>query len=255
MVIRMKWVPKNIKRAILALCALCVISGIAFGQADSIKLKITHLTGDFYVYTTWNKYRGIAFPSNSMYVVTDAGVVLIDTPWDTTQIKPLLDSIRTRHHKEGVICLSTHFHADRTGGLNWLKGRGIATWSSKQTLDLCRERGEEQAEFYFEKDTLFQIGQYRFKTIYPGGGHTKDNIVVWFEQEKVLYGGCFVKSTESEGLGNIADAALDEWGTSIKRVMKACRKPKYVIPGHQSWVSSKGLQHTLKLLRQHKKAF
>jgi len=249
-IFKMKWISENIKRTMQILCALCVFSVGVFGQADSVKLKITDLTGDFYVYTTWNKYRGIAVPSNSMYVVTDAGVVLIDTPWDATQIEPLLETIRTRHQKEVIMSISTHFHADRTAGLNWLRKQGIATWSSKQTLALCRERDEEQAEFYFEKDTLFQIGQYRFQTIYPGGGHTKDNIVVWFDQEKVLYGGCFIKSTESEGLGNIADAVLDEWGTSIRRVMKACRKPKYVIPGHQGWANNKGLKHTLKLLHR-----
>jgi len=249
-IFKMKWIPENIKRTILAWCALCVFSGSVFGQADSVKLKISHLTGDFYVYTTWNKYRGIAVPANSMYVVTDAGVVMIDIPWDPAQRTPLLDSIQARHQKKVVLCLSTHFHDDRTGGLNWFREQGIATWSSKETLDSCRARGEQQAEFYFEKDTLFQIGQHRFKTIYPGGGHTKDNIVVWFEQEKVLYGGCFVKSTESEGLGNIADAVLDEWGISIRRVMKVCRKPKYVIPGHGGWASNKGLKHTLRLLRE-----
>jgi len=80
----------------------------------------------------------------------------------------------------------------------------------------------------------------------------QDNIVVWVEQEKVLYGGCFIKNTESQGLGNIADAALDEWAASIRRAMKACSKAKYVIPGHQNWDSNKSLQHTLKLLRRHK---
>ena len=39
-----------------------------------------------------------------------------------------------------------------------------------------------------------------------GEGHTKDNIVIWFDIEKILYCGCFVKSTESIELGNIVDA-------------------------------------------------
>ena len=64
------------------------------GQTKEPKLKISHLTGDFYVYTTYNTYEGSQIPANGMYIVTNNGVVLFDTPWDTTQFQPLLDSIK-----------------------------------------------------------------------------------------------------------------------------------------------------------------
>jgi metallo-beta-lactamase class B len=56
-----------------------------FGQAEKAKLTISHLTGDFYIYTTFNKYKQDQVPANGMYLVTDNGVVMFDTPWDTTQ--------------------------------------------------------------------------------------------------------------------------------------------------------------------------
>ncbi|HWY98299.1 MAG TPA: subclass B1 metallo-beta-lactamase, partial [Bacteroidia bacterium] len=61
-----------------------------YGQDSAVSLKISHLTGDFYVYTTYKTLNGSPFPSNSMYLVTDSGVVMIDTPWDTTQFQPLM---------------------------------------------------------------------------------------------------------------------------------------------------------------------
>ncbi len=100
------------------------------------------------------------------------------------------------------------------------------------------------------KDTSFRVGQHSFSTFYPGEGHTKDNIVVLFGNERIIYGGCFVKSTENNDLGNIADANLKAWPVSIKRLMKKFPHPAYVIPGHFSWASNKSLQHTLKLLRK-----
>ncbi len=54
-----------------------------------------------------------------MYLVTDSGAVLIDTPWDASQTKPLLDSIVKRHNKKVVVCITTHFHDDRTSGLGF----------------------------------------------------------------------------------------------------------------------------------------
>ena len=56
----------------------------------------TTLTGDFYIYTTYNTYQGNRIPANGMYLVTGAGVVLFDTPWDNTQFQPLLDSIQLK---------------------------------------------------------------------------------------------------------------------------------------------------------------
>ena len=222
---------------------------LLFGQ-DNKKLHIQHLTDNFYIYTTYKDLNGFMFPSNSMYLVTENGVVLFDTPWDTTQFQPLLDSILVRHNKKAVLVVSTHYHDDRTAGLDFLKQEGIRTYSSLLTYDLCKEHNEKKAEFHFEKDTIFDIGNYKFETYYAGEGHTKDNIVIWFGKYKILYGGCLVKSNENKNLGNIADANLKEWPLTIKKVIKKYPNPQFVIPGHFGWTSNKGLKHTLKLLHQ-----
>ena len=87
---------------------------LSAGQSPNQKLVISHLTGDFYIYTTYGSYKGEPVPSNSMYLVTTKGVVLFDTPWDSTQFQPLLDSIKIKHNKKVVLCISNHFH----GGQN-----------------------------------------------------------------------------------------------------------------------------------------
>jgi metallo-beta-lactamase class B len=219
-------------------------------EGETKPLKISHLAGNFYVYTTYKMLNGSPFPSNSMYVVTDSGVVMIDTPWDTTQFQPLLDSIYTRHHKKVVLCISTHFHDDRTAGLEFLRSKNVKTYSSALTRQLCISHHEKQAEFVFTKDTTFTIGGLSFQTFYPGPGHTEDNIVVWFPAAKVLYGGCLVKSTQSGSLGNIADADTKHWKPAIKRVKRKFRSAEYVIPGHFGWQEKGNLTHTVRLLRK-----
>jgi glyoxylase-like metal-dependent hydrolase (beta-lactamase superfamily II) len=228
---------------------LLLYSFAGFSQNGHSKLEISHLTGNLYVYTTYHDYEGSPVPSNSMYVVTDDGVVMIDTPWDSTQFHPLLDSIEARHNKKVVMCVATHFHDDRTGGFDFLRSKGIQTWSSKKTLELCAKEHKPQAEFTFANDTTFNVGGLRFSTFYPGEGHSSDNIVVWFPHEKLLYGGCFVKSTDATNLGNTSDANLNEWANSVRAVIKEFPHPVYVIPGHNGWQSNASLKHTLKLLR------
>jgi metallo-beta-lactamase class B len=240
-------------KRIISFCACLFGASILYAQDQQPKLKITHLQGDFYVYTTWRPLGASLYPSNSLYVVTSKGIVMIDTPWDTTQLQPLLDSMQARHHQQPVMSISTHFHADRTAGLNWLQAHGVATWSSAYTKQFCVERKEEQASNVFIKDTTFTVGNHSFQAFYPGPGHTKDNIVVWFGKEKILYGGCFVKSTEAPDLGNLADADVVAWPASVRKVLGNFKQPAYVIPGHLSWANKESLEHTLRLLEEHAK--
>lgn len=234
----------------LLLCLPVLLSA----QNSNNKLKFSHISGDLYAYTTHKLFTGSPFPSNSMYLVTNDGVVLFDTPWDETQFQPLLDSIAKRHGRKVILCISTHYHDDRTAGLEFFRKKGIKTMSSKLTYDLCTLHSQARAEHFFVNDTVFNIGGHTFEAHYPGEGHTKDNIVLWFGKEKVLYGGCLIKSTENSSLGNIADASLEQWDETIEGLMKKFPEPAVVVPGHFAWSQGrKSLKHTLKLLRRHKK--
>ena len=227
--------------------------GNIFGQNTDSPLKISHLTGDFFVFTTYNYYKGDKIPANGMYLLTGQGAVMFDSPWDTTQFQPLLDSIRTRHKKNVVLCIATHFHEDRTGGLEYYRQSGIKTYTTRQTDELSKKRGMKRAEYLIDNDTAFTVGQYTFQTYFPGHGHAPDNIVIWFEKEKVLYGGCLIKSVEDNTLGNLADASMADYSTTIRNVQEKCKKPKYIITGHNDWTNTRSLKHTLKMAKRLKR--
>ena len=225
----------------------------SFAQAPNGPLEITRLTGDFYIYTTYNLYKGEKIPANGMYLVTADGVVLFDTPWDTAQFQPLLDSIKIKHHKSVVLCIPTHFHDDRTGGLDYYKQQGIKTYTTVLTDELCKKNNKKRGEFLMTKDTVFNVGKYSFDTYYPGEGHTPDNIIIWFKKERILYGACLIKSFEDEDLGYLGDANKTAYAATIKNVQKKCMQPKYVIVGHGNWTKVKSLPHTLMLAEALKK--
>ncbi|MGN6646678.1 MAG: BlaB/IND/MUS family subclass B1 metallo-beta-lactamase [Cytophaga sp.] len=235
----------------LLILSFFLLNVFSFGQTESSKLQITQLTGDFYIYTTWQSFNGTRFPANGMYVLTDNGVLLVDSPWDTTQFKPLLDSIRIKHNKNVVMCIATHSHEDRTAGLVYYRKKGIKTYTTKQTDSISQLREEPRAQYLITGDTTFRLGQHEFEVYYAGPGHTTDNIVVWFKKEKILYGGCLIKSTEAKDLGNLSDANVAAWPETIHKVQLKCGKPKYVIPGHQSWSNNQSLEHTLMLIEQY----
>ena len=222
-----------------------------FGQSKNSSLPISHLTGDFYVYKTFHDYNGTLISANAMYVVTDKGVVLFDAPWDKTQFQPLLDSIKAKHNKDVIMLFGTHSHEDRAGGFDFYRKKGIKTYSGKLTDDILKSKNEPRAEFVIPNDTTFTVGQYKFEVYYPGKGHAPDNIVVWFGKDKILYGGCFIKSAEAKDLGYLGDADVKEWEKSIKKVQLKFKNPKYVIPGHDGGTTNKSIDHTLKLVKEY----
>ncbi|MBE7178955.1 MAG: subclass B1 metallo-beta-lactamase, partial [Mucilaginibacter polytrichastri] len=162
------------------------------------------------------------------------------------------DSISARHHKKVVLCLATHFHEDRTGALEFYRKKGIRTYTTKQTDSLSKLHNMKRAENLMRGDTTFRVGQYAFQTYYPGKGHAPDNIAIWFPKEKILYGGCLVKSAEDKDLGNLGDASVKDYATTIKNVIKYCPNPRFIITGHNNWRNTSSLRHTLQMAEKAK---
>jgi glyoxylase-like metal-dependent hydrolase (beta-lactamase superfamily II) len=89
----------------------------------------------------------------------------------------------------------------------------------------------------------------KVECFYPGAAHSPDNIIAWVPSEKILFGGCMVKSNQSTGLGNIADADLKLWPQTIKKIISSYPDAEIVIPGHGNFGDKSLLLHSLKLLK------
>ncbi len=240
------------KIKILAIaCVFHTINIIAQTKAPNLIIK--PLTDSFYIYTTYGTYKESKIPAHGMYLVTYKGVVLFDTPWDTTQFQPLLDSILHRHKQKVTMCIATHWHSDRTGGLEYYSQQGIKTYTTQLTDNLSKKNNNKRAEYLIENDTIFNIGQYSFETYYPGKGHTEDNIVIWFEKNKILYGGCLIKGAEAENLGNVQDGSITDYERTLKNVKSKYPHPKYIIVSHHDWTNINSLKHSIKLAKKLKR--
>lgn len=224
-------------------------AGNAYAQS-SPKLKIESLTDNFYVYTTYNTYQDSKLRSNGVYLVTKKGVVLFDTPWDTSQFQPLLDSIYMRHKQKVIMAFATHWHSDKTAGLEYYRNKGIKTYTTVLTDLLSQQHNAKRAEFLMQQDTTFVIDKYQFETYYPGEGHTKDNIVVWFPKERILLGGCLIKGALDENLGYLGDGNIKEYASTLLKVKRKFSNPTFIITTHSDWRDIHSLDNSIKLAKQ-----
>ena len=211
-------------------------------------LEIQKVSPHCYVFTTYRNLGTLSFPSNCMVVIDACQALIIDTPWDTTQFQTLLDTL-TQFKAKAIGVVSTHFHDDRTAGLHYYTEKKIPTYSSALTKKLCLEKGEKYATHSFLSDTTFKVGQLLVQTFYPGEGHSPDNIVIYVPEDKVLFGGCLVKSYESSSLGNLSDANTEAWPASLQKVVSTFYEIAITIPGHQDWSQPHSIRKSLELLR------
>ena len=220
-----------------------------FLYSQHASLIIEQINPKVFVHTTFNTFNGKPYAANGMYLVTKKGIVLFDTPWDETQYKPILDSIQAKHHLPVIAVFASHSHEDRAGGFAYYNAIGIPTYATKETNAILKANDKVAATNEIELGKSYKIGGERFKIEYFGKGHTADNTVVWLPKYKILNGGCLVKSSEANDLGNISEADVKAWPMTIQKLMYHHPKIKLVIAGHDNWKNQGHLEHTLKLLK------
>jgi len=82
-----------------------------------------------------------------------------------------------------------------------------------------------------------------------GTAHTTDNVDAWLPKQRILFGGCLVKSLDAQSLGNTSDGDLTAFPATLKKLKKAYQNAKIVVPGHGDWGGTKLIDHTLKLCK------
>lgn len=214
-------------KAFLA-ASLFLLSSITFADEPLPELEIKKIEEGVYLYTAYEKIEGWGLVgSNGLVVLDNKDAYLIDTPISAKDTEVLLQWIDAQG-LTAKASISTHFHSDSSGGIAFLNSKSIPTYASTLTNKLLKSKGEAQAIHSFTKNPFWLV-KNKIEVYYPGAGHTSDNVVVWMPEQKILFGGCFVKP---EGLGNLSDAIIKEWPASTDNLITRYSSATLVVPGH-----------------------
>lgn len=212
-------------------------------------LKLVPLSENTYLhisYTETQNWGRVA--SNGMIYVQGEEAFLFDTPMSMKIMEELIAYIEDSLGLKLVGFVPNHFHEDCTTGLELLHEKGVQTYSHEMTRDLSRAEESPTTQLTFQDSVNIHFGNTIIKCDYLGGGHAKDNIVVWLPAEKILFAGCMCRSMASKSKGNTADADLEEWPKTIKKVLKKYADAEVVIPGHGAYGGLELLEHTLEIV-------
>jgi glyoxylase-like metal-dependent hydrolase (beta-lactamase superfamily II) len=202
---------------------------------------IGKVVAGLWVFTTYEEIDGAILPLNGALLETDDGSVLIDTASSTRQAAAVLDWAANKIGKPVKKGYVTHHHADRVGGITELARRGIPVFAQPKTIELAGAKVGPLQPLPLSSDGVLYVPGMEF--FYPGPAHSDDNIVVFFPNQQVLFGGCMVRSTASKKTVTLDDAYRKPWLAAAKRLKMRYGAP-FTIPGHRA-ADTGVLAHTI----------
>lgn len=232
------------------LIAIILLVGSISAQKISEDIELIHIKDSVYIHKTWYDFPGFGrYPSNGLIFIKNGKALLIDTPVTEKQTKAICEYLKREMKVTVKEVIISHYHDDCLGGLGYLNSLKVSSVSCKLTKEKCEDLKLPIPKTTFSESMITNFEGEGLIIDHPGGGHTADNIVIYFANSKILFGGCLVKSIDSESLGNTKEAVLDEWDVTVKKVINRYRDVEVVIPGHGNFGDKELLTHTIELVR------
>ncbi len=211
-------------------------------------LKIKQVSTNTFVHVSYlktNDFGNVA--CNGMIYFDKNEAIVFDTPTNDSVSKQLINWIEKKQKKNITAIVATHFHDDCLGGLNAFHSNGTKSYASAKTIALAKKNKVlTLPQKSFDTQLNLTIGNKTVYTKFYGEGHTVDNVVAYIPKEKVIFGGCLVKSLNA-AKGYLGDANVNEWSTTVTKIKKEHPNVKVVIPGHGETGNSELLDYTITL--------
>lgn len=237
----------------IAVAALALAAGAALAQAPAAPRKVApqqvsasawFVEGEAALGTPANRN----FISNAGFVVTPAGVVVIDALGSPQLARDLLDEIARITPQPVTHVIVTHYHADHVYGLQEFRRRGAKIIAHRGGLeylhsDTAASRLEVSrtdlapwidaqtrlvpADQWIDGPMELVVGGMRFEVQPVGPAHTPEDLVIFLPAEKVLFAG----DTMFRGrVPFVGQADSRHWIASLDTLLKMA--PRVVVPGH-----------------------
>jgi len=229
----------------LLLSVLLILPALA--AAD---LRFTEIAPGVHVFIgemSGRTYENEGMNANVGFVVTKAGVVVIDSGSSYRVAKQMHDAIRRVTRQPVKYVVNTGGQDHRWLGNGYFKQQGARIIAHKKAAADMAARGAEQIaglkadlkeriegtvatlpDETFDTEKTLKLGGTELRIIHYFGGHTPGDSVVWLPQSRVLFSGDLVYVDRL--LGVIPVSNTKGWLASFEAMEKLA--PQKIVPGH-----------------------
>lgn len=239
---------KSIKLVLMLFFLITTVSA-----ADKQDLVLKKVTGNVWAIvgplTNRNK-ENLGNNATFGFIVTDAGVVLIDSGGSLQGAKALHKIIKTVTKQPIRYVINSGGQDHRWFGNDYFSSLGAKIISSEEAKKDHKARSGSQwsmlearigkngikgtkekfADIIFKDDYKFTLAGVKFEIYFRGQAHTPGDAYIWLPQSKVMFTGDIVYTERMLGIGEQSNSK--SWLKVFNSM--AAFKPEYIVPGHGS---------------------
>jgi len=193
--------------------AVCLCLASTFVNASTQKIA-----PDLYAYVSDNDAS-----SNSTFLVTSQGILVVDTGVNAQEGRKLLAEIRRISTAPVLYIVNTHYHPDHRGA-NSVVGPEATVISTVFTRDRLAGVGDSLA--ITGSLTLF-FGGHEIDIVHPGPAHTLGDVYVYFRNEHAVATGDLFLTNCSPAMD---DGDMENWIAALDSILAL--PAETFVPGH-----------------------
>lgn len=192
------------------------------------------------------------YTANAGFVVTGDGVVVFDALGSPVLGDAMIAAIRRVTREPIRRLILSHYHADHFYGVQSFKAIGAEIWAGEKgknylVSDIARQRLDERRSdlspdvdaktrlvpadrwlsFPGGQPIRFSMGNTHFRIVDVGGAHSPEDLMLFVEEDRVLFAGDLFFTGRIPFVGNADSRA---WLAALDKM--APLNAKVVIPGH-----------------------
>lgn len=216
------------------LCVLRVLCGVflILGSVTAAA-SVQKIGPDLYAYISDNDAS-----ANSAFLVSDQGILVVDTGLNTQEGRKLLDEIRKISQVPVRWIVNTHYHPDHRGG-NSMVGPDAIIISTEFTRSHAEKPNRENSvsEAVGPKGLVLYLSGHEVHIYHPGPAHTMGDLVVYFPDEHAIATGDLFLTNSCPAMD---DGDMENWIAALEQMLAL--PVEHIVPGHFELATKSELQ-------------
>jgi cyclase len=207
-----RWV-QYFRLPLLLLCTLSI----------SASASVQKLGPDLYAYISEDDSS-----ANSTFLITDKGILVVDTGLNAEQGRKLLAEIRRVSSAPVRWIVNTHYHPDHRGGNSTVGPDAtiISTAYARKRV-IQSEPAQYGANLVMRGELTFYAGGHQVLIYEPGPAHTLGDLVVYFpDQQTIATGDLFLTNS----CPAMDEGDMENWIRALDHMLTF--PLAHVVPGH-----------------------
>lgn len=188
---------------------------------------------DLYAYISDNDAS-----ANSTFLVSEQGILVVDTGLNAQEGRKLLDEIRKLSPAPVRWIVNTHYHPDHRGGNNVVGPDAIIISTAFTRSQAAKSTQENPVnETVGPKGLVLYLGGHEIRVYHPGPAHTQGDLVVYFPDEHAIATGDLFLTNSCPAMD---DGDMENWITALDHMLVL--PVEHIVPGHFELATKSELQ-------------